>query len=111
MTLLVFRDLITGSNSNGKQFICEGEFEVCIDRIPANPPTDWEMGPKMKAGEWGAFRAHGWYPDGHGPYAFATGKTSAAAFEAACGNFAGKYCEWPRTQVGVVVTKEQREAA
>ena len=91
----VFRDLITGSNTNGKQFICHGEFGVFIEPIPSNAPTDWELGPKMKAGEFGAFRAHGWHASGHSPYAFATGKTAQSAFEAACGHFAGNYCAWP----------------
>lgn len=98
---LVFRDLIARSNSNGGQVICRGEFEVCIDRIPDSPPTDWDFGPKMNPGEYGAFRAHGFYPAMHGPYAFATGKTPLAAFIAACGNFSGKFCEWPRKQVSV----------
>ncbi len=89
-----FRDLITGSNTSGKQFICPGEVGIIIDQIPADAPQDWTMGPKMVPCDWGAYRAHGFYPSGHGPYAFATGKTEAAAFEAACGHFAGRFCDW-----------------
>ncbi len=69
-----FRDLITGSNTSGKQFICPGEVGIIIDQIPADAPQDWTMGPKMVPCDWGAYRAHGFYPSGHGPYAFATGK-------------------------------------
>ncbi len=92
---VIFRDLITGSNTSGKQLICEGEFPVYIDRVPFDAPTDWELGPKMKIGQWGAFREHLWHESGHSPYAFAVGKTAREAFEAACGHFAGNWCEWP----------------
>lgn len=101
---LVFRDLITGSNTNGHQFICKGEFEVIIDLIPTNAPTDWEMGPKMRPGEYGAYRAHGFYACGHGPYAFATGKDAATCETQAAGHFLGGYVRWPR------LTSQQRLA-
>jgi hypothetical protein len=93
---LVFSNLITGSNTNGKQFVCKGEFGVIIDRIPADAPQDWELGPKQRPGDWGVYRAHGFYPSGHGPYAIASGKTPREAFDAACSCFAGRICQWPR---------------
>ncbi len=96
---LVFRDLVTGANTSGKQFVCYGEYRVVIDPIPEDAPQDWEMGPTMRPGEFGAFIAHEFYACGHGPYAFAVGKDARVAFQNATVKFAGNYCEWPNIDV------------
>ena len=83
----VFIDWGTGSNSSGVQGWCSGEFVVYIDLIPVDAPQDWSFGPKQTPGQFGAYREHLFYPSGHGPYAFATGKTVDEAKSAATSCF------------------------
>ena len=60
----------------------KGLFPVFVERIPANAPQDWTLGPKQTPGAWGAYHWNpaswkGW--NQHGPYAFTVAPTAEAA--------------------------------
>jgi hypothetical protein len=76
METAVFQDRGTKTSSDGNQLFLYGPF---CDLIPDDAPQDWELGPKMRPGEFGIFLAHAWHPRGHSPYAVLTAKTSEDA--------------------------------
>ena len=83
----IFVDLVRAKGSSGDTRITYGQFAVIVDQIPETAPQDWPMGPKQAPGSFGAYREHLFYPAGHGPYAFAVGKTAAEAKSAAASLF------------------------
>jgi hypothetical protein len=87
MESALFEDLSVSRGSSGVTRGASGLFRVYCDVIPEDAPQDWKMGPAQTPGLFGAYRAHGFYERGHGPYAFAVAKTPEDAKAAAKGFF------------------------
>lgn len=87
MESALFEDWTVSRGSSGVQRGAAGFFRVYCDVIPADAPQDWPMGPPQTPGQFGVYRAHGFYVSGHGPYAFAVARTPEDAKSAAWGFF------------------------
>ncbi|MEI9975082.1 MAG: hypothetical protein WDO73_25330 [Ignavibacteriota bacterium] len=72
-----------------------------VDLIEPDAPQDWELGPKMVPGQYGAFLGNRICPRGHSPYAFATGKTEDEAAAKVGGFFRAKIIDWADVEEGI----------
>lgn len=97
MKTATFLDLIVDAKSGGSSghtWYCPGVRRVFVERIPADHPRDWALGPKMVPGKFGVFLENRIHASGHSPYAIAIADTEAAACSAAAGCFRSQVSPW-----------------